>query len=385
MNSSSKSDCHLCKSKNSVLLNSKFAELTRITSDCRQWTNDGRLGECNQCGSVVKPITRGWRAEVKNIYDEYQIYHQGAGEEPAVFVGGFEEQFKRSEALFGMCIPFFPAIKNGKLLDIGSGNGAVLRAMGPLLEDWKMFGHDITDRYRTTVESIHGVAGFFVGELKEISLSFDIITLAHVLEHVPDPLAFLSTTLKLLNEGGLLIIQVPDSETNFFDLVVADHCSHYTSVTLCELVKATGIEVAAVETGWMERQLLLLAYKRGKPKSTMHPNKISKLKNVATDGVDWLIKVRDHARDECAKSKNFGIFGSANNAVWLASELSDQVSFFVDEDHSRVGQKLLGRPIILPDQVTEESSVYIAMPMGAAQKIMHRLFSKPGFYILPPA
>lgn len=333
----------------------------------------------------MKPITRAWQTEVKNIYDDYQIYHQGAGEEPTVFVGGFEEQFKRSEALFGMCIPFFPNRKNGKLLDIGSGNGAVLRAMGPFLEDWKMFGYDITDRYQTSVESIHGVAGFFVGELNQISLSFDIITLAHVLEHVPNPLAFLSTVLTLLNEGGLLIIQVPDSETNFFDLVVADHCSHFTTFTLCELVKKTGMEVVAAETGWMPRQLLLLAYKRVHSKAIEHPKKISELKSISADGVDWLIKVRDHAKYHRSKSRTFGIFGSANNAVWLASELDGQVSFFVDEDHSRIGQKLLGKPIISPDQVIDGSSVYIAMPIVVAEKIMHRLFSKRGFYILPPA
>jgi|TARA_B110000977_G_scaffold168159_1_gene217194 2-polyprenyl-3-methyl-5-hydroxy-6-metoxy-1,4-benzoquinol methylase len=46
-------------------------------------------------------------------------------------------------------------------------------------------------------------------------ISFDLITLNKVIEHIPDPKKFVQTYMKKLNTGGYLYIEVPDVDAKF--------------------------------------------------------------------------------------------------------------------------------------------------------------------------
>jgi SAM-dependent methyltransferase len=44
---------------------------------------------------------------------------------------------------------------------------------------------------------------------------FDYIIAAHVLEHIPDPISFLQDLCKLLREGGVILLAIPDKRHTF--------------------------------------------------------------------------------------------------------------------------------------------------------------------------
>jgi SAM-dependent methyltransferase len=355
-----------------------FSRLGRVTSDCKPWKSGGRLGRCNVCGTVQKPVDAAWAEESRRIYEDYSIYHQGGGKEPALYVGGFERLVERSVQLFRSALAEVPLKPRGRLLDVGCGNGAALRTVGPLLLQWTLEGNEIDDKYRAEVEAIPGVARLHVGPLPE-GVRYDLITLVHVLEHVAQPARFLAQIANLLEPDGVLLVVLPDVRTNSFDILVADHCSHFSTTTLEGMLRRGGFADVRINDTWMSRQLTALA--RPGNGALLATNND---RNVAPeDIVAWLTELRNDAGTHTAGS--FGIFGSSINAVWLAGELGSQVSFFVDEDSSRVGQSLLGRPILAPDAIPANATVYVAMPFPWCEDIAKRLSRHDGpSYRVPP-
>lgn len=143
---------------------------------------------------------------------------------------GYNELHKRSRhpLLSKLCRPLsaIPVLANwagytvrwlkqksdGKMLEIGCGNGSFLMTMKEL--DWSAEGIEpdsecaaIAHRFNLSVidkpfEEVH-----FDNEV------FDAITLHHVIEHVSDPVAFLSKLAPSLKSGGKLVLIYPNPET----------------------------------------------------------------------------------------------------------------------------------------------------------------------------
>jgi hypothetical protein len=99
--------------------------------------------------------------------------------------------------------------------------------------------------------------------------------------------------------------------------------------------------------------------------------------------IDWLKAVIAGA-GKAAATGPFGLFGTSVAAMWLFGQLSDTISFFVDEDPSRRGATLFGRPVRTPAEVPDGASVYILLIPEVARMVARRL-SRPGLTLhVPP-
>jgi hypothetical protein len=183
--------CHLCEA-GSVTTIPAFAQFMRVSSDHLTWPSGGRLGVCDRCGGVQKLIDDTWRSEIKSIYDKYRIYHQSGGIEQATFNQEQGQALTRSSRLLRRLVAEFPLGEIGRLLDIGCGNGALLRAFAEIAPRWSSAGTEWDDKYRAAVESIRGVEELFTVPPDRVPGQFDLVTMVHVLEHVPLPRHFLS-------------------------------------------------------------------------------------------------------------------------------------------------------------------------------------------------
>jgi SAM-dependent methyltransferase len=110
-------------------------------------------------------------------------------------------------------VMFLKSDKGGKLLDVGCGNGQFLHRMKSLA--WQVSGVEPVEAGVKAAKERYGI-DVFNGTLEQAqfpSESFDVITLSHVIEHVPDPLALLRECSRLLRPCGKVIITTPNSES----------------------------------------------------------------------------------------------------------------------------------------------------------------------------
>jgi hypothetical protein len=102
--------------------------------------------------------------------------------------------------------PFIPS--GGTVLDIGSADGALFKALGPHLGGG--LGIDPTLREPVTVGATRILPGFFPKDMPEVP-PFDAITMLAVLEHIPalEYEALRGGCTRFLKPRGNLIITVP--------------------------------------------------------------------------------------------------------------------------------------------------------------------------------
>ena len=359
-----------------------FERLRRVTSDCRPWPTGGQLATCRRCDTVQKVIDRAWEAEVGEIYDTYAIYHQAAGAEQVVAAGGALASRSARLAEFLASREIESA---GQLLDVGCGNGAFLRAFARTRPSWDLVGTELSDKYKHEVEQIAGVQRLHVGDAAGLDETFDLVSMIHVLEHLVRPGSYLAALRDRLTAGGLLLIEVPDCSKNPFDLLIADHATHFTPGRLRAVVEAAGYEVVDLSDAWVPKEITLLA--RPQPGATATvPAEAGTSEHAGTAGVEWLGTVREAAR-AAASRQPFGIFGTSIAATWLAEELSNSVAFFVDEDANRVGVPFRGRPVLAPEAVPAHASVFVGLANPLAQLVAERVRSRRTDvdWHLPPA
>lgn len=374
--------CHVCGAELVTWL-PRYVKLRRVTSDCKPWAAGGHLGICGACGMAQSRVDERWRDEVDGIYRDYTVYHQGGGAEQQVFDQQSGGAASRSDRLLRHVQAAAALPGRGKLLDLGCGNGTFLRAVSRGMPGWTLSGSELYDTHRAAVLEIPGVEGYYTCGPTQVPGCFDVVSMIHVLEHIPAPRQFLDALQAKLVPGGRLLIQVPDHAQNPFDLLIADHCTHFAAETLMQLVHAAGYRVSRVSTEWVPKELSLLADAAEVPEAkAADPTALWRRAEAA---VGWLEDVLDCASARLTSARAAGLFGTSIAATWLCAELGTRVGFFVDEDRSRQGRQHLGLPIYAPQQVPTGGEVFLALPRPLAEAVQRRL-SRPGVrYHLPPA
>jgi 2-polyprenyl-3-methyl-5-hydroxy-6-metoxy-1,4-benzoquinol methylase len=122
-------------------------------------------------------------------------------------LAGIPQERRRSQQMF------IPEGSRGTLLDVGCGSGGLLMRMQK--KGWSVTGIDVDsaaiERARRTygVEAHVGVPADLVAQDR----TFDVITADHVIEHVVDPVQFLTDCRRLLRPGGRVLLKTPNARS----------------------------------------------------------------------------------------------------------------------------------------------------------------------------
>lgn len=127
----------------------------------------------------------------------------------------------------------------GRVLDVGCGNGEFLLSLEQ--RGWEVHGVE----FSAEAAALARAKGLAVhrGELTSAAFPpsfFDVVTLWHVAEHLPDPLSELTEIRRVLRDDGLLVLEVPNSDclsrrlcgAQWRQWDVPRHLQHFTPTTL---------------------------------------------------------------------------------------------------------------------------------------------------------
>lgn len=129
--------------------------------------------------------------------------------------------------------------KNGRLLDIGTGTGYFVHTMYE--KGWDVEAVEKNEQARNFAWEHFGLKVKEETELSSLAPgSFDVVTLWHVMEHIEHLNELWETLYKLLNDNGVLVVAVPNS--NSYDAKkygpywaaydVPRHLWHFTPATM---------------------------------------------------------------------------------------------------------------------------------------------------------
>lgn len=344
----------------------QFKNFPGITSDCKPWPRSGNFMLCNKCGHAQKERSAQWFKDINEIYSGYEMYPLSAGSEPRIF-DAQGKSTPRNGVLLDSLVPALALPEKGYMLDVGCGNGSLLQQFNLRRPKWKLYGHEQSDQ-REEILHHPGVQGFYSGDLNSIERKFDLITMTHVIEHLIDPVGILKQLTGLLSEDGQIVVHTSSFESSPFDLMVCDHCSHFTPETLEYLAVQAGLQITVRTDPWLAKEIGFAARKGA---SELPPTDVSKpLQSLHADLV-WLKQLAAKAKQSCSEQET-GIFGTAVAGTWLAENLNE-VSFFVDEDPSKHGRFHMDIPVIGLTDVPQTAKVIMAFNKELSTRIAQRL------------
>ena len=163
--------------------------------------------------------------------------------------------------------------KNSRFLELGCGNGNVIREIEKRLPEATIVGSELHE------EGLLNARGRVACELVQADIyslpnwaKFDLIGLFDVLEHLPDDVKALKEIRKALKPGGKLILTVPASMKlwSYVD-EVAGHFKKYSCDTLEEALLKSGFKIVKNEpfmmplfpAMWLSRKFTQLKKKLG--------------------------------------------------------------------------------------------------------------------------
>jgi 2-polyprenyl-3-methyl-5-hydroxy-6-metoxy-1,4-benzoquinol methylase len=235
--------CPLCSSSNSELFDRRVVQASLVTN---------RL--CKTCGLVYQS-PRMSDEELENFYQkEYRQVYQGMEGPNKKDLHVQRERAKALVAFTGSHVT--PGIRH---LDIGSSAGLLLHTFQEQFQTDPV-GIEPGIAYRRYATSLGLKVYESLDALHENGeMLFQLISLAHVLEHITDPVGYLQGLRQdLLDEDGQLLLEVPNLYAH--DSFELAHMVAFSAHTLVQTMKKGGFEVVSLRKHGRPRSQLLPLY-----------------------------------------------------------------------------------------------------------------------------
>ena len=208
-------------------------------------THRYRAVQCIRCGTRrLDP-----RPDKETMAQYYRPETYARAEETGSEVG------KRLDAYATRLATEYPTSNDGEhaALDVGCGDGRFMSALQK--QGWEVTG---TETDPAAAELARKRTGCTVYETPlppdNQEAKYDLVSLLHVLEHVPDPRETLSSVRERLKRGGKLLLVLPNADsveaglfgTSWYHLDLPRHFWAFSPGSLVRLVETCGFEIADI-------------------------------------------------------------------------------------------------------------------------------------------
>lgn len=313
------------------------------------------IGQCNQCGHV--------QVTLKYTEDIFEKLYFSDIREPNMFFDPNQEElihYKQMVRFFGEHLK-----SDMNLADFGCGVGNTFKAIKKLKPDLPLNLYGIDFHPMIENESVQFLS-WDLNDLAKLPDSFfpegiDIAMSTHVLEHVINPVQYLSDISRQLNPNGKVFIEVPDcshdtdlSQLAFANVVHGQHIHYYTKSSLHSIASRAGMKIIKTEqivSGSVPRLLLLM---EKAPVTAQIPDITETGKLAITSQLNQVRKLRSTLASQLLQHLKRGekpaIWGVGGDSFMLLKEHPELISeiqanniLLYDLEHA--GKRLFGQVI----------------------------------------
>jgi len=222
------------------------------------------IAECAECGAwFTNP-----RPDQSSIADYYRSDDYISHTNSSATLQDKLYQVVRRRALHGKRKLISSYRTNGRLLDVGCGTGQFNGLM-------KTHGYLVTGVEPDTGAREQAIADHAIEVLPNLESipsaeQFHVVTMWHVLEHMPDLRRTLKKLYSVMADRGFLFIAVPDRESwdashygpDWAALDVPRHLNHFRRKDLSRLLQEHGFELKKVQPMWFDAPYISMLTER---------------------------------------------------------------------------------------------------------------------------
>lgn len=233
--------CPLCKSKD-----------IKNLIICEDHLVSGESFAINVCGTCTFKFTNP-RPENEELHKYYQSEHYISHTSKANSLRHILYILVRNYTLKNKLKLVNSLSKKGSILDVGCGTGDFLKTCSSA--NWKIQGIEQDLKAREKAEKLLGIK--LITDLLDCKdeNEYQIITLWHVLEHLPELNKTINHLEKLLAKQGRLIFALPNVDSydakkykeHWAGYDVPRHLYHFSQVTFKKLIKNHNLKVESIQ------------------------------------------------------------------------------------------------------------------------------------------
>lgn len=362
-------------------LTDDFVEITK--QDKVEYVHDISIYRCGSCGVTQNPDD----FDHETYYQDYQ-YSTGHSEFTKRFMSSYAgstfEAFKKTNG------------RNARsVLEVGSGDGQQLMAFKPLgaqiligIEPSEYLAKIAND------QDIRTEINFFGTHMSSlINNPVDVCLSSYTFDHVREPLDYLAAAHNLLNDGGILALEIHDFgkivERTEYCLFEHEHTIYLSEDIVKNLMEQTGFSVLSINPLPPEvtrgNSLIVIAAKTSHPELSFADtgeNKKIKLDDLQKRITTTIDRIDDWLRT-LPDSSNVVGFGAGGRGVMTVAALKEHKKIKALLDSNYKSNKYLTPktriPVVGPDSWGQYKDAYcIVFSFGYFNEILEALI-KVGF------
>lgn len=243
--------CNICGSYNSTFLFNNHDRLHGVLGTFK-------INQCENCNLVfVCPQPENMEKFYKNKYEPYNFSKNNFFQKldarlMEAYFGEAESVIKKVQSQIYKLLysPIPRECKGQRILDIGCSNGIFLYNLKKFGK-FDVYGVEMSEYAVKQAKEKLGLINVVSGKIENTAFRdsfFDIITLNHVIEHLPDPKKTLVEIKRILKRDGLLVITTPNANSlNFkifkqfwFALETPRHLNIFSEKTFRKIIGSVG-------------------------------------------------------------------------------------------------------------------------------------------------
>lgn len=227
------------------------------------------------------------------------------------------------------------SLSKKNILEIGSGCGEYLSILSELPVN--AFGMEHNAEFvKTGYEKGLKIFQAYPLDLREPpdGVMFDAFISINVLEHAPNPVAFLRSSANFLTESGVGMISVPDFEfelnDNYLFSFMSDHLSYFSQSTLYNTLAISGFDVVEI---YKSKELnVITAYVKKRRQCDLAP--------VQEKNKKFNERINHYIKTIQAEGGRIAIWGASHLAFSIISsaKIVNKIEYIIDSSPCKQGR-----------------------------------------------